>query len=155
VEALLEPEDITPEELATTVAVGLAAASERRLVELDGRSVDLLRLFSLGQAKELEGALEHAGIPVLLAPVEKVHFPDLQPRFELRVRGPDEARAIEVLTARWRAGLEEGAGALPEDVEVCPACGAHVPLEAEECPDCGLVIGASTEGDEEDEGAAE
>jgi ribosomal protein L40E len=58
----------------------------------------------------------------------------MQPRFQVRVRPKDVARAEEVLKAALEAPAE--ANAAPSDT--CEACGAKVQPDATECPDCGL-----------------
>lgn len=154
VEELPETVELSTDDLDDTVPVGLTSSTEvSRPAEIDGRVVDLMRVFALDGATEVREALTSHGVPVLMAPVQGVEFPDARPRFEVRVRPEDRERAESLLREAWAShavetGLDEGSGTTTS-VEECPACGAHVPLDAEECPDCGLVVGVSGADEEE------
>lgn len=123
VEALLDDEDLKPEELESTVPVGTFIPTEI------GQPA-----FILARSAVLLQILLDAGIPAVRAPFEDGPSPDMQPRFQVRVRPKDVTRAEEVLKAALEAPAE--ANAAPSDA--CEACGAKVPPDATECPDCGL-----------------
>lgn len=146
VEELREPEEPRVEDLSTTRPVGFASTSEiSRQVEIEGRIVDLMRVYFLTQASEIAESLHEAHIPSLIIPLE-VHFPDDHPRFEVRVKNEDHERAEELLRNVFASMVanEEGESiAGGGDAESCPACGAHVPLDVEECPECGLNVGGA------------
>jgi hypothetical protein len=139
-------EDLAEEDLSATKPVGYATGDVSRVLEVgDGRSIDLMRVFLLRQASELEGTLRDAGLPAIIVPVD-APFQDDHPRFEVRVRNADHGRAEEVLRAAFEGAVahEATGGPIGEvDAEHCPACGAHVPLDVEECPDCGLNVGGA------------
>ena len=101
-----------------------------------------MRVHGLEVARELRGVFEAYKIASIITPLE-FEFPDHRPRFELRVRKEDHARAEELLRQVWSEGVAaEGTDIVDEeDPENCPACGSHVPADAEECPDCGLYVG--------------
>lgn len=144
---LPEVDEIRIEELEATRPVGFATTSEiSRQVELDdGKTIDLLRVFLLHEASELEGTLREANVPAKIVPVD-APFPDGQQRFEVRVRDDDFLGAEELLRSKFAERVEaEGTAPVMEeaDAETCPACGAHVPLDVEECPECGLNVGGA------------
>jgi hypothetical protein len=145
VDELPKLEELRLEDLTATKPVGFASTTEiSRQVEIDGRVVDLMRLYFLGQASEVEMSLREANIPAVIVPVD-VQFPDDQPRFEVRVKNEDheraEARLQEVFATMVANEEAEVVGGT--DAESCPACGAHVPLDVEECPECGLNVGGA------------
>ena len=147
VEELPQRATMDMSELGDSVPVGLSSSSEvGRPIEIDGRIVDLMRLFTLDQATEVRDVLANHGIGQLLIPVEDLGFPDQRPRFEVRVRRSDGERAEDLLREVWRS-MVEAEGTSPDaglgNPEQCPACSAHIPLDAEECPECGLFVGAS------------
>lgn len=149
------PEDLRPDEIASAVPVTPSGGSGSELVEIDGVTIDSLRVFVLQSASELKRALDKARIPAAIVPLS-IELADQIPRFEVRVRKPDQARAEARLSTLWKEQAEEEGveATAPKDVETCPACGAHVPLAAHECPDCGLVVGAGGENDEAGAGEA-
>ena len=152
----LQVDHLTPEDVQDTLPVGRTSSSEvGHRVTVHGQEYDLMRLFTLGVAMELQGLLTAEGFGVLIKPVDE-EFPDQRQLFEVRVRTERHAAAEEVVRAEFaRRVAEEGVGAelAAAPVDTCPACGAHVPLEAEECPDCGLVVGVA--GDDDEGGEAE
>lgn len=153
VEALPELRTLGAEDLEGAQPVGFASSAHvARMVEIEGRTIDLMRVFPLAQAKEMAEVLSAAGVPSVLVPVPELDQPGQAPRFEVRVRAEDHQEAEAALKAHWAANLEEGAEVAEVDAEHCPACGAHVPLDQEECPECGLVVGAGGEDEEEAEG---
>jgi hypothetical protein len=140
----LDGRALTLEDLGGTHPVGLAGREKGPEVEVDGRTVDPMRVFLLEAASEVKDLLGSAGIRSAIVPLQGIEFPDGRARFEVRVRGEEYEAAENKLQDVWREQMErEGIeGQDASDVERCPACSAHVPLTAEECPDCGLVIGA-------------
>lgn len=161
VEALPESLEIPLEELEGTVPVGLSSATDvAQIVEIDGRQVDLMRVFSIKRAHDFLQTLLDSGVRCAMVPLGDVDFPDGLPRVEVRVRPEDHERGESILRDAWKSDVaregttdEPGEGA----IDACPACGSHVPLDVEECPECGLVVGVSSveEDDEEEEGSAE
>lgn len=146
VDTLPESDEIQPDELESTRPVGRATSSEiARPIEVEGRVLDLLRIFPLPVATEIRDFLTERGFPVVLVPIQGVDFPDQQARLEVRVREKDHEAAEAALREAWSSQVEaEGIldDAQPLDAEHCPACGAEVAADVEECPDCGLFIGA-------------
>jgi len=145
VEELPQIEELRVEDVSKTKPVGFASTSEiSRQVEIEGRSIDLMRVYFLGQASEIEMTLRERGVPAVIVPVE-VQFPDDHQRFEVRVKNEDHARAEEILREEFASMVanEEGDVVGGTDAESCPACGAHVPLDVEECPECGLNVGGA------------
>ena len=146
VEELPQLQELRVEDVSKTKPVGFASTSDvSRVVEIEGRTIDLMRVYFLPQASEIEMSLREANIPAVIMPVE-VQFPDDHPRFEVRVRNEDHERAEELLRSVFASMVanEEGeAIAGGTDAESCPACGAHVPLDVEECPECGLNVGGA------------
>lgn len=122
VEALADEDDLRPEELESSVPVGTFIPTEI------GHPA-----FLLARSSELVAILLGAGIPAVRSPFEGVPSPDLQPRFQVRVRPKDVERAEAALKAALEAPTDAGAPS-----ELCDACGATVPLSATECPECGL-----------------
>lgn len=140
VDSLPEIRALGPEE--PTLPVGMSG--ERgfsRVIEVEGRTVDLAKTFAFEFSTELARALEEENIPSLLREVEGIEFPDRRPHFEVHVRPEDHTRAEALLHQRWRELGDIEDAAVPEDPEKCPACGAQVPLDVEECPECGLNVG--------------
>jgi hypothetical protein len=146
VEELPKLEELRGEDLASTRPVGFASTSEvTRTVEVEGRVVDLLRVYFLGQASEIEVTLREANVPAVIVPVD-VPFPDDHQRFEVRVKQEDHERAETLLRDVFASLVanEDTEGLVGgTDAESCPACGAHVPLDVEECPECGLNVGGA------------
>jgi hypothetical protein len=145
VEELPKIEELRIEDISMTKPVGFASTSEiSRTVEIDGRTIDLMRVYFLPQASEIEMTLREKHIVAVIVPVQ-VQFPDDHPRFEVRVRNEDHARAEELLREVFASMVanEEGDVVGGVDAESCPACGAHVPLDVEECPECGLNVGGA------------
>lgn len=133
------------EDLEGSLPVGLATSPEVvRLVEVNGETVDVLRVFALAQAQELASHLASVNIACLIAPVS-LDFGDGLARFQVRVRAADRDAAEASFRDRWASEVaREGTGVDLAEIAVdrCPACDAEVPLEAEECPDCGLFVGS-------------
>lgn len=151
VEAL---EQLTVGEVEDTLAVGRARSSPElgHLVEVHGHQYDFMRLFTLAEAKEVAELLKGEGIASLLVPIEE-EFPDARHLLEVRVHKERLAEAEAAVRADFERKVEEeGAGGdmNTTEVDMCPACGAHVPLDAAECPECGLVVGVA--GEDEDQG---
>lgn len=136
------------EELEATRPVGFATTSDvSRQVEIeDGKTIDLLRLFLLSEASEVEQTLLEANLPAIIVPVD-APFPDAQQRFEVRVRNDDFLQAEELLRSKFAERVQAEGTVMPDmeeaDAETCPACGSHVPLDVEECPECGLNVGGA------------
>src|SRR5688500_15128962 len=131
VEELPKIEELRVEDVEKTKPVGFASTSEiSRTVEIDGKSIDLMRVYFLGQASEIELTLREANVPAVIVPVE-VQFPDEHARFEVRVRNEDHDRAEGILREVFQSMVanEEGDVVGGTDAESCPACGAHVPLD--------------------------
>jgi hypothetical protein len=144
VEELPELNELSLEDLDQTKPVGLIHEISRE-VEIDGRTVDLLRAHFLRMASELKETLHEGKIAAVIVPLQ-MQFPDDQPRFEVRVRNEDHARAEALLRSEFQDAVAAEGGEGPiegADAETCPACGAHVPLEVEECPECGLNVGGA------------
>src|SRR5688500_5112411 len=136
VETLPEAATLREDEIATAIAVGYTEPDAGRLIEIDGAKVDPTCVFVFDKAIEVRETLDAEGLASALVPLD-LDFPDNVARFEVRVRPSDRDRAHAVLLAAWREQLaQEGVGAgAADDVEKCPACGAHVPLDVDECPD--------------------
>lgn len=148
VDELPQVEQLTADAVDRAVPVGLARGTEdKQVVEIQGQTVDLLRVFPLVRAKELQAELSTAGWASLIVPVPFT-FPDMMARFELRVLPADHEAAEAHLRAVWSSGIE---GQAPEQaaLDECPACGADVPLDVDTCPECGLFLGAAEPADEE------
>jgi hypothetical protein len=147
VEALPEVSELREDELDDSLPVGFTESGSDRPVEVDGRVIDPWRVFDLDTASKVKAMLGEAGIPSAIVPLEGILFPDGRPRFEVRVRGGEQASAERFLLSRWQETVAaEGVEVVGvDDVEKCPACGGHVPLSDEECPECGLVVGTGTE----------
>lgn len=135
-----------------TLPVSLTRESQNP-VEFEGRVIDPSKLFILEHAKEVEFALQEAGYPTMLVPLEEIVFPDQRVRFEVHVRSEDFERVQSFLDQRWQDALSREGAAMehPADLESCPACGGRVPANVAECPECGLVVGMA-EGEEEEGG---
>ena len=148
VDELPEVEELGPALAERAVPVGLASDGNlARIVSIEGMEVDLLRVFPLAQAKELQVDLSSASFASLIVPLP-VTFPDMMPRFELRVLPEQREAAEDYLRQRWSDAVSaEGLGGAPTAAEVdqCPACGAEVPLDVDTCPECGLFVGLADE----------
>lgn len=155
VDELSEIDELGPESAEQAVPVGLASDSDIvRIQQIGGQEIDTLRVFPLKFAQELQATLSDAGFSTLIVPLS-VTFPDMLPRFELRVL-PEQRRAAEAeLRERWAESLSaEGLEAnVQTSVDECPACGASVPLDVDTCPECGLFVGMA-DVDEEDQAGA-
>lgn len=150
VDELPKVEELRLEDVENTAPVGSASSAEvGRPVEIDGRSIDLLRVHVLSEASALNHMLLERGVPALIAPLEGVDFPDGQQRFEVRVHKDNHERAEALIREVWAEQVDVEGTAAPAEgaegtgAEDCPACGAHIPLDVAECPECGLVVGAS------------
>ncbi len=134
-------------DLSQTSPVGFASSSDvSREVEVEGRAVDLLRVYFLPQASEIEQTLMEARIPAAILPVDIAFSDEAPQRFEVRVKSDDRLRAEDLLRKVFAAHVEAEGVEGPisgGDAETCPACGAHVPLDVEECPECGLNVGGA------------
>lgn len=151
VDELSEIIELGPDSVHDAVPVGLITDTDLgRVVEIEGMTIDLLRVFPLKAAQEMQVSLSAADISSLIVPVP-VTFPDMMPRFELRVLADQHAVAEENLRRQWADSVKaEGftaSTATPADVEECPACGASVPLDVDTCPECELFVGKA--GDDE------
>ncbi len=124
-----------------------------RTVELDGRTIDLMRAFALGEAREIAASLVSQNVVSRIKPIEGVVFPGGQQRFEVHVRAADHESAERQLIEAWRDLIDTGEEDGGVDFGSCPACGAEVPTNVEECPDCGLFVGMGE--DDEPEAAPE
>lgn len=148
------PELETLEASETTKPIGVTNLhGVGRTVEVAGKVIDLMRVFTYDEAVDLKTALNDGGIPAAMKQLTGVKFPDKVTRFEVHVKGEDHDRAEAFLVDRWQRQASEDVEAdasLPEDAESCPACGAKVPLDVAECPECGLNVGVG-EGEGEDE----
>lgn len=152
IDALPEVEELSPDTAAAPV--GLASDPDlARPVEIEGKTIDLLRVFPLKMAKELQLSLSEADFASLIVPVP-VTFPDMMPRFELRVRPEERAAAEAHLRAQWAETLQaEGLSEADAStsVDACPACGAKIPLDVDTCPECELFVGSAAEEEDEHE----
>ena len=153
VDELPEIEELSPANAEHALPVGLASDPDIvRIQQIEGRAIDLLRVFPLKIAQELQVDLSETGLASLIVPVP-VTFPDMMPRFELRVKADERERAEAYLRESWAEslsaeGLTEAASST--DVDQCPACGAQVPLDVDTCPECGLFVGSAEEEQSED-----
>ena len=151
VEELPEITELSPDSVDSAVPVGIASDPDiARLAEVDGHTVDLLRVFPLKRTQELQADLSEVGFASLIVPVPFT-FPDMLPRFELRVLPEHRIPAEDALRERWAETLAaEGLDDAHEatSVDECPACGATIPLDVDTCPECGLFVGAAAEEDE-------
>ena len=156
VDELSEVDELGPESADDAVPVGLASDSDLvRIQQIDGQAVDTLRVFPLKFVQELQAALSEAGFASLIVPLS-VTFPDMMPRFELRVL-PEHWRAAEAtLRERWAESLSAEGLEVNEQTSVdeCPACGANVPLDVDTCPECGLFVGTAEDDEQEQAGAS-
>ena len=156
VDSLPDTLELSADELETATPVGVSSSTQvGRVLEIEGRRVDLMRVSSIERAHELVDTLVGLGVRCGILPLTGVDFPDGQARVEVRVLAEDHERAERILREAWWSEVErEGTvnGGAEAAVDQCPACGAHVPLNVEECPDCGLVVGLS---DEDEDRAAE
>ena len=158
VDELSEVQELGPHVLDQTAPVGLASDSDLvRPQEIEGIIVDLLRVFPLKLVKELQADLSAAGFASLVVPMP-VTFPDMMPRFELRVMADQRVDAEARLRERWSETVAaEGFGEVANEASVdeCPACGAQVPLDVDTCPECGLFVGMAAEDEDEAAESAE
>ncbi|MEO1334696.1 MAG: hypothetical protein AAFV29_03595 [Myxococcota bacterium] len=143
VDELPQVEQLTAEAADRAVPVGLArGAEDQQLVEIQDQVVDLLRVFPLMRAKDLQAELSRASLASLIVPVP-ITFPDMTARFELRVLPADHEAAEAHLRHVWSAGGEGQVDASDTALDQCPACGADVPLNVDVCPECELFLGAA------------
>lgn len=154
--ASLEVAAISPEEALNAKGVGLVPEGEsNQLQEIADKTYDLTRVFPVEFALHLRDRLTNDGVPVLIVPVDEV-FPDQRSHYEVRVKADEYEKAEQLVQEWWATQVEAqrtAAQGAAENVEHCPACGAHVPLDAEECPDCGLFVGAGEAAEDEDDAA--
>lgn len=149
VDVLPALESLHPHEIEDTAPVGWVSSPDlKRLVDLQGRQYDLMRLFSLKQAQELSQVVIASGVPALVVPTE-AQMGDGVARFEVRVRKTRQEEVEAMLRRDWARALDDVEAEGSEvPVDECPACGASVGLDQEECPDCGLFVGALDDEDE-------
>lgn len=141
VDELPEATALTPEDDTTSVGI-VREDHESGQLEVEGRTIDLSKVFSFKGALELRSFLQDNGHAAIVREIEGVAFPGGNSGFEVHVRTDEAVDAEALLLELWSSMADaEGGTADAVQSDECPACGAHVPLEVEECPDCGLVVG--------------
>jgi len=96
----------------------------------------------LDDCKYVLGLLNEAGIECVVDVAERLR-PDLAKHGYYLVGVPvglaEQAREVIEQQTRRDLGIDEQDGPA-EEGEVCPACGAALPVGCAACPDCGLVF---------------